>query len=403
MVEEANRLLRDRIRLGLWLDLVGIALVFVGEFALHAGQRPLISVFQGVNLVVVALALRLLQPPARRTANLVIGFGALVVTIVAAAAVGVVAGDATTPLVLMVGLTLATATLIPWTPRWQLGAVLTVLVAAVWMVATVIPTPHLFWLQYVGTMAPTLLGTVAIAYALQRQRQALESAERERRAREDGLREANRRLEREVEEHRRTEVALRFAMRELDHRVKNTLATVQSVADQTLRTAGSLAEFDRAFNGRIQAMARIHTALAGRRWEGLGVDELIELVVGPYRHGADSVSIACEATFLSSDLARALGMTLHELATNAAKYGALSTRAGRLDISARVEASSPPRLRIDWTERDGPVIAAPARRGFGMRLIEEALAFEVGGRVGLQFARRGVRTEIEIPLPAAAP
>ncbi len=399
---EADRLLLDRIRLGLWLVLIGVAAVFVGEIALRGGARPLVSLVQASNAVVVALALRLLSHPAQPTFNLCVGFVAWLATVVAAGAVGIAAHDATTPVVLLVGLTLASATLVPWSPWWQFLAVLSVIGTAVWTVTAVLPTPPLFWVQYVGTLVPTLVGSVVISYAMQRQRRALVHAEQERRAREDGLREANRRLEREIEDHRRTEAALRFAMRELDHRVKNTLATVQSVADQTLRSSASLEAFGDAFAGRIQAMARIHSALAGQRWEGLELDELIELVVGPYRHGADSVSIACEGTFLSSDLVRVLGMTLHELATNAAKYGALSTDAGRLAISSHVEASTPPRLCIDWTERDGPAIESPTRRGFGMRLIEAALAYEAGGTVSLQFARQGVHSAIEVPLPARA-
>ncbi|MEO8604188.1 MAG: sensor histidine kinase [bacterium] len=401
MADEANTLLLERIRLGLWLVLIGVGLVFFGELMLNGATRPLIGTIQAANAVAVAVILRLLQRPARRTANLVAGFLALAITVVAAGAVGIVARDATTPVVLIVGLTLATSMLVPWTPWWQLLNVLVVVATAVWTVATIVATPPLFWLQYVGTIMPTLAGTVVIAYALQRQRDALAGAERERRAREIGLREANLRLETEIQEHRRTEDALRFAMRELDHRVKNTLATVQSVADQTLRAAVSLDEFGTAFSGRIQAMARIHSALALRRWQGLALDELIELVVGPYRNAADSVSVAGDGPFLGSDLARVLGMALHELATNAAKYGALSIKGGRLDISTRVDASSPPVLCIHWAERNGPLIVAPRRRGFGMKLIEEALAYEIGGSVDVRFARQGVCSDIQIPLPSA--
>jgi two-component sensor histidine kinase len=190
-------------------------------------------------------------------------------------------------------------------------------------------------------------------------------------------------------------------MRELDHRVKNTLATVQSVADQTLRSSQSMSEFGPAFSGRIQAMARIHTALAGRRWEGLPLTELIELVVGPYRRHTDSVSIDSDGTFISSELVRVLGMALHELATNAAKYGALSTNEGRLAIWSRVDLDGAPRLRIHWSERGGPPVTEPSLRGFGVRLIEEALAYEFEGRVRLQFPGEGLRCEIDIPIPAA--
>ena len=294
------------------------------------------------------------------------------------------------------------ATLVPWSPWWQLGSVAITIATAALTVAAVATSWPLFWLQNVGALAPTLIATVFLSAALGRQRAAAARAERERRSREASLREANRRLEREIDEHRKTEAALReanrraereiakhheteaalrFAMRELDHRVKNTLATVQSVADQTLRSTTSMSEFSDAFSGRIQALARIHGALAARRWEGMMLTELVELVVGPYRHHAGSISVDCDGSFVWSELVRVLGMTLHELATNAAKYGALSSRQGRVAISSRIDAGDGSRLHICWAEHDGPPVGAPARRGFGMRLIEEALGYEIAGSV----------------------
>ena len=398
-VEGADQLLLDRARLGFWLILAGVAVVFVGEFVLRPGERPLVNVVQAINFIAVAVALRFLKNPARRTLNSAIGFTGYAVTILATGAVGIAAGDAMTPVVMFVGLAVVTATFVPWSPWWQLLSVVLLTGTAIWTVGTVVPSPHLFWLQNVGAVAPTLASTVVICHVLRRQRAAVESAEREGKSREESLREANSRLEQEIREHQRTEAALRFAMRELDHRVKNTLATVQSVADQTLRSSSSMSEFGGAFAGRIQAMARIHTALAGRRWEGLTASELIELVVGPYRRSAESVSIECDETFLSSELVRVLGMALHELATNAAKYGALSTNEGRVAIWSRVECNGASRLRISWRERDGPLVGEPARRGFGMKLIEEALAYEAEGRVDVQFPGQGVRCEIEVPVP----
>ena len=128
-----------------------------------------------------------------------------------------------------------------------------------------------------------------------------------------------------------------------------------------------------------------------------------ELVVGPYRRHTDSVAIESDGTFLSSELVRVLGMALHELATNAAKYGALSTNEGRLAISSRVESNGSPRLHIWWSERGGPPVAAPARRGFGVQLIEEALAYEAEGCVRLQFPDEGLHCQIEIPVPPVPP
>lgn len=401
--EDPDQLLLDRIRLGLRLILAGVAIVFVGEFVLGPGGRSLVNVVQAVNFIAVAAALAVLGDPSRRPFNLAVGFAAYAVTILATGAVGIVAGDAMTPVVMFVGLAVFTAAFVPWSPWWQLLSVVLLTATAIWTVAAVVPTPRLYWLQNVGAIAPTLASTVVISYALRRQRARIESAERERHSREESLREANRRLEQEIQEHKRTEDALRFAMRELDHRVKNTLAMVQSVADQTLRSSTSMSEFGAAFYGRIQALARIHIALAGRRREGLGMAELIELVVGPYRRHGESVSIESEDTFLSSELARVLGMALHELATNAAKHGALSTNEGRVAISSRVESNGVSRLHISWSERDGPPVGEPARRGFGMRLIEDALAYEVEGRVTVQFPGQGLRCEIEIPVPPVPP
>jgi two-component sensor histidine kinase len=399
LAENADQLFLDRIRLGLTLILAGVAVVFIGAIVIQPRHWPLINIVQATNFAVVAAALRALQQPARRTFNAAVAFAAYVVTILATSAVGILAADANTPVAILVGMSVVAAALVPWDPWWQFFSVLLVAATTVCTVATVVPAPRLFWLQNLGAISPTLASTVVISRVLQRRRIALANADRERRSREATLRDANRRLEEEIQQHRRTEEALRFAMRELDHRVKNTLATVQSVADQTFRSSTSMSEFQTAFQGRIQAMARIHTALAGRRWEGLAVAELIELVVGPYRRHRDSVAVDPDGTFLPSDLARVLGMALHELATNAAKYGALSTNQGRVAISSRVDAEAPPRLHLSWSEYGGPPVAPPARRGFGVQLIEEALGYEVEGSVQLRFPREGLRCEIDVPVP----
>src|SRR5262249_43353663 len=401
-VGSEDRLLLDRTRLGLRLILAGVAIVFVGARVIYPGL-PLINVVQGIDFIVVAAALSVLVEPPRRSRILVVGFIAYATTIVATGVVGVLAADATTPVVILVGMSVVSATLVPWTPWWQLASVVLVAATAIWTVAPGVHSPHLFWLQNVGAIAPTLAATVVISRILGLQRAAIAHAEQEQRRREETLRDANRRLEQEIQGHRRTEDALRFAMRELDHRVKNTLATVQSVADQTVRSSMSMSDFASAFAGRIQAMARIHPALAGRRWQGLTLAELIELVVGPYRRHTDSVSIESDDTFLSSDLVRVLGMALHELATNAAKYGALSTNGGRLAIASRIESNGVPRLRIWWSEQGGPPVdEPPLRRGFGVRLIEEALAYEGAGQGPVRVPCGGVRCGIGVPLPAPA-
>jgi len=401
-LSQSERLLIERARLGMKLIMAGIAIVFVGAHLLPTPGRLVVNAVQGANFLLVALALRLLREGRSRPFNYLIGFGAYAITVIAAGAAGVAAGDGTTPVVLGVGLAVMSGTLIPWSAWWQLASVLVVTATGIWTVASVVDSPRLFWMQNVGTIAPTLASTVIITYALQRQRATVEQAEIERLHREEGLRIANRRLEEEIQEHRRTEAALRFAMRELDHRVKNTLATVQAVADQTLGSARTMEEFGDAFSGRIRALARIHGALAERRSEGLTIAELIELVVGPYRHHPASVLIQCDGTFVPSELVRVLGLALHELATNAAKYGALSTKDGRVSISSSVDPPTLARLRIRWEELDGPPVRGPARRGFGIRLIEEAVAYEADGHARLQFPSAGLRCEIEIPIAPVA-
>jgi two-component sensor histidine kinase len=228
----------------------------------------------------------------------------------------------------------------------------------------------------------------------------LERIVEQQRRTEAALREANRRAEREIEKHHETEAALRFAMRELDHRVKNALATVQSVAEQTLHSTTSREAFSDAFLGRLHALARIHGALTAKRWEGMMLTELVELVVGPYRHHPGSISVNCGRSFVWPELVRVLGMTLHELATNAVKYGALSTRRGRVAISSRSDDGGGSRLLICWAEHDGPPIGAKGRPGFGMRLIKEALAYEIAGSVTtVRFLDHGLLCDISIPRP----
>ena len=171
-VEEADRILLERARLGLRLILAGVAMVFVGWIVLRPGERPLISVVQVINMAVVAGALRMLREPSRRTLNHVAGFVAYAVTIVAAGAVGVLVGDATTPLLIVVGMSVVAATLVSWSAWWQLASVVVTIATAIWLVATVVPSPRLFWLQNVGAIAPTLIATVFMAHALGRQRAA---------------------------------------------------------------------------------------------------------------------------------------------------------------------------------------------------------------------------------------
>jgi two-component sensor histidine kinase len=397
-----DQLLLERIRLAAMIVIAGVAAVFVGELILRRGERPAVGAIQAINLVVIVMVLGLVRSPARRRTNLCLVFLGAAVTTVCTGGVGIVAHDVLTAVIVIIAIALGAATIVPWGPWWQLLTVTVSAGVAIWTVSRVVESPAGFWLQDVGSVVPTLAGTVLVAHVLRRQRMLVVRAEHERKLREVSLQAVNENLEREIEEHRQTEERLRFALRELDHRVKNTLATVQSVAQYTLESSQSRAEFGEAFQGRIQSMARIHSALAARRADGLGIRELIALAVGPYGADEGRVEVMCDRSDVASDLVRPLSMALHELATNAAKYGALSTSGGRVVVSSWTDAGTDPRLHVVWQELHGPHVIEPARRGLGTKLIDDALVYESGGTVALRFEPSGVRCEIDIPLPRAA-
>ncbi len=209
-------------------------------------------------------------------------------------------------------------------------------------------------------------------------------------------------LFRDVTGRKRAEDHRTMLMAELDHRVKNILAVVQSIARQTLgrgRHAGPEAA-DRLI-GRINALAQSHTLLARSRWEGAGFAELVESAVAPYR-GARPDRVLTEGPDLkvTPEAAQTLTLALHELVTNAAKYGALSREDGRVlaewHLSGEGEGR---RLVFVWQEEGGPPLEAPPeRKGFGSALIERTLAFELDGEVTLHFAREGLRALFDLPL-----
>ncbi|MEN8181231.1 MAG: PAS domain S-box protein [Myxococcota bacterium] len=207
---------------------------------------------------------------------------------------------------------------------------------------------------------------------------------------------------RDISQRKRADRMQQLLIRELDHRVKNTLATVEAMADHSLTSSGSLEEFRGSFHGRIGAMARIHEELTRERMAGIDLRRLIEMAVAPFDQSADRrVSLAGPALVVPLEALRALGMALHELATNATKHGALSESRGRVEVSWQ-QVGSPPeaRLVIRWVESGGRVLAEPSRRGFGTLFIEEGLEHELGAAVRIEFRPSGLRCEISVPLSA---
>lgn len=187
---------------------------------------------------------------------------------------------------------------------------------------------------------------------------------------------------------------------ELNHRVKNSLATVQSIALQSLADAPSPEVFKRAFLARLQALSATHNLLAREAWASVGLRELVLAELAPYRRdGQLQASVDCQDVQLTPKIALALGMAVHELTTNAVKYGALSVPQGRVEVHGKPsQKGGEPWLYLVWREIGGPSVTPPSRRGFGSRLITEGLAFELNGEVTLEFAPEGVVCSIDVPL-----
>ena len=199
-------------------------------------------------------------------------------------------------------------------------------------------------------------------------------------------------------EQRRAEEHQRLLIDELNHRVKNTLATVQSLANQTFRNEHVSDETRLAFEGRLFALARGHDVLTRESWEGAELEEIVAEAVAPYRRGDDHFTISGPKVRLTPRTAIALAMALHELATNAAKYGALSVPTGRVSVQWSVTGDEPRRLTLRWEEVGGPPVVPPSRTGFGTRLVQRSLAAELEGEVRLSYEVRGVTCSVMAPL-----
>ncbi|MFG5120380.1 sensor histidine kinase [Methylorubrum sp. POS3] len=189
-------------------------------------------------------------------------------------------------------------------------------------------------------------------------------------------------------------------LHELNHRVKNTLATVQSLARQSRGSEEQVVQLE----NRILALSKTHDLLTRRDWTRAPLHQVLENELSPYRSGEGHVILSGEEVELPPRYVLALGMTAHELTTNAAKYGALSTEEGRVNVAWRVKRSESgrERLRIEWSETGGPAVAPPRRRGFGSRLITGGIARELDGEVQLDFAPAGLRCVIDVPLEREA-
>jgi PAS domain S-box-containing protein len=195
---------------------------------------------------------------------------------------------------------------------------------------------------------------------------------------------------RDVTERKRAEELQLLLVNELNHRVKNTLATVQSVAGQTLRNASDLDGARDSLNTRLLALARAHDILTRESWDGADLRDVVSSLIGshgdPERFRTEGPPLR-----LAPKAALSLSLALHELMTNATKYGALSNEVGRVALTwTRVKDDGVERLNLRWEEIDGPSVSTPSRQGFGSRLITGGLARELGGEVRLEYPPTGV-------------
>jgi PAS domain S-box-containing protein len=205
----------------------------------------------------------------------------------------------------------------------------------------------------------------------------------------------------DITDRKRAEEHRTLLAEELNHRVKNAMATLQSIAHQTLRNAASLEEAHRTLDARLQSLATAHDVLTRKDWVGAPLGQIVDEALLAFQSGAARrFVVSGPEIWLPPRLTLAFTMALHELATNAVKYGALSGDRGRVILNwDMVDGSQPAQLWLRWEEVDGPPVVAPTRRGFGSRLIERALAAEMGGIAAIDYRRRGVVFTLEAPLP----
>jgi PAS domain S-box-containing protein len=205
----------------------------------------------------------------------------------------------------------------------------------------------------------------------------------------------------DITDRKRAEEHRTLLANELSHRVKNMLATLQAIVSQTLRSAGSLEEAGETLSGRIKSMGAATDMLINEQRESASMHELVDRALAPFRSDADDrFRVNGPSIPIPPRIAVGLALALHELSTNAAKYGALSTPGGRVDLSWKVaEESKASRLYVCWEEVGGPPVVPPTRTGFGSKLIERVLASEINGTVELDYRPSGVVFTAIAPMP----
>jgi two-component sensor histidine kinase len=203
----------------------------------------------------------------------------------------------------------------------------------------------------------------------------------------------------DVTDRKVAEEHVKFLMGELTHRSKNLLSVVQAIASQTGRTVDTFEEFQRRFADRLQGLAASHDLLVLQDWQGALLTDLVRDQLAPFTDpGSERITVSGPHIMLRPEAAEAIGLALHELATNAVKYGAISVPGGHITISWAFEDHDiEPRLLVNWIERGGPTVTPPSRKGFGHIVFERLVTKSLNGSVAIDFAPEGLIWKLSIP------
>jgi len=204
----------------------------------------------------------------------------------------------------------------------------------------------------------------------------------------------------DVTDRKVAEEHVKFLMGEITHRSKNLLSVVQAIASQTGRTVDTFEEFQKRFAQRLQGLAASHDLLVLQDWQGASLTDLVRDQLAPFTEsGSERITVSGPDIMLRPEAAEAIGLALHELATNAVKYGALSVPGGHITISWAFDdhSTEPRQLLLSWAERGGPPVTPPSRTGFGHIVFERLVTKSLNGEVALDFAPEGVSWKLSIP------
>jgi PAS domain S-box-containing protein len=204
----------------------------------------------------------------------------------------------------------------------------------------------------------------------------------------------------DVTDRKAAEDHIQFLMHEISHRSKNLLMVIQSIARRTARTAGSMEEFERRFERRLQGLAASHDVLVSKNWQGAPLADLVRQQLAAFAEIQGSrIEVTGPEIVITAEAAQALGLAIHELATNAIKYGALSVPAGKISVSWTFDgdAGATRPLLLNWVEQGGPQVTPPQRKGFGHVVIGEMVERSLGAKVAMEFAAEGLNWSASIP------